>query len=85
MESCNPPLCADILPQPSPLSITTKAHIVLHHFEDLIERRGHGLAAFNAQGSEHLHGKLEKFDSRHHVKDTKTPMYVENLLKTTKV
>ena len=36
----------------SSMSITTKAHSVLHHLEDLLEFWGHGLAPFNAQGAE---------------------------------
>ena len=62
------------------MSITTKAHTVFEHLEDLIAHSGHGLAPFNAQGAEHFHARLETFHQRHNVKDHNNPLYAEGLL-----
>lgn len=65
------------------ISVTTKAHYMLEHVDEYIQREGVGLGWFSEQTAEAIHADLKKKWNHYKVLDTKSEVYHQNYLAAT--
>ena len=68
----------------SSLSITTKAHLVFEHLEEVCEFYGVGMALLNESAAESVHADFDRHYQGYIVKDITSDTYRERLLHAVK-